>query len=86
MLDKYLQDFGIKDIKFNKSQDVINFVKDYSQRFKDIKAGKVKGLGKGITKAATKGITGKIITEGKTADATNVIEDVIVKIYSNRQR
>ena len=74
-----LQDFGIKDIKFNKSQDVINFVKDYSQRFKDIKAGKVKGLGKGITKAATKGITGKIITEGKTADATNVIEDVIVR-------
>ena len=74
-----LQDFGIKDIKFNKSQDVINFVKDYSQRFKDIKAGKVKGLGKAITKAATKGIKGKIITEGKTADATNVIEDVIVK-------
>ena len=74
-----LQDFGIKDIKFNKSQDVINFVKDYSQRFKDIKAGKVKGLGKAITKAATKGITGKIITEGKTADATNVIEDVIVR-------
>jgi len=74
-----LQDFGIKDIKFNKSQDVINFVKDYSQRFKDIKAGKVKGLGKGITKVATKGVTGKIITEGKTADATNVIEDVIVR-------
>ena len=78
-----LQNAGIVDVKFDESSDVLNFIKDYSKRFKDIKAGKVKGLGKGLTKAANKGISGDLISEGIVKKETNAINDVVVKFTNS---
>ena len=57
VIRRFLQEAGLKDVKFDTGKDVFNFIKDYNN---SIKTGKLSKL---VSKVAVEGVDGKLITK-----------------------
>ena len=64
VIRRFLQEKGIKDIKFDTGRDVYNFIKDYNT---SIKSGKVS---KAVIKVAKEGAKGKLVDKAKAETKT----------------
>ena len=66
---QFLQNVGLKDVKFNTGRDVYNFIKDYNKSIE------TDTISKAIVKVAKEGAKGKLVSETKTETEIETIKE-----------